>query len=135
MSNATFTLAESVVSSIGRAEVKRDKTAADIVATMPEGYDWTARGAVAEAIRTVGGWDADTCPARKKGPKGAQVTTVFGVGFQALEDAIRKIVKEDKVPTVALRATLSGEGGGSVTVDMDSELGKALLALILAGDE
>lgn len=119
MSNVTTTpvLTASVVTAIGRAEGRKQTTAADVILAMPAEYDWTARGAIAAAIRTAGGWTVESCPARKTGPKGDQKVTVFGVGFQSLEDSIRTLVKAPSAPEPGvIRISLSGEGGATVTL-------------------
>lgn len=101
-----------------------------IVATLPEGFDPKARGAVAEAVHAWACGDGDR-PAVKRGPKGAQETTDYGRGHDTLVTAVKRALAG---PTVAgvLRATLSGEGGGSVTIPADHALYAALVEMITA---
>lgn len=126
-------LTDSNVRAIGSAEGRKTKLAAQVVSSMPTEYDWSARGAIAEAIRTAGGWTKDTCPARKMGGKADARATVFGVGFQALEDAVRALVKKtsDTVPGI-IHMSLSGEGGGSVTLK-PGDAGYEAAVLLLSG--
>lgn len=61
--------------------------------------------------------------------------TRFGNAVQAAGNGLRAALGkgEDEPKDAALRVTLSGEGGGSATVDMDSDLGKAILAFLADG--
>lgn len=120
----------STVKSIGRGVRLTEEAAAAIVASVPAEYDWTARGAVPAAIA---GWAVpagEPVPAQKSGPKGAQTLTDYGRGVDALAKAVRELVKDDAPKPVKLRATLSGEGGGSVVIPKDSPLYAPLVALI-----
>lgn len=120
--------------SIGAATVKTERVAQQIVVSAPVGYDWAARGAVTAQIHAWAVGADGEVPAQKTGPKGAQKATNYGRGVDALAKAIRAILSgdDDEPKPAALRATLSGEGGGSITVDMTSDLGIALIALIQA---
>lgn len=122
------------ITRIGKADRDALTIANDVFAATADTYDWSARGAVPKAIDAyVGGFGP--VPAKSKGPKGAQTSTDYGRGVDAVRQHLSKIVKGDAPKTVALRATLSGEGGGSVVVDMDSDLGRALIALIRADQD
>lgn len=138
-SNVTTSAARvALVRSIGAAERKSADAAAEIVASVPDTYDWTARGAVPQAV--IGWAMADSgsadVPAQRKGPKGAQVTTDFGRGVDALVKAVRAVLAADsdgEPKPAVLRVSLSGEGGGSTVVPADHPLYASLIAL-LAGD-
>lgn len=106
-----------------------------VVAATPEEYDWTARGAVPAAIMAACGVTAENAPKQKTGPKGNQTLTDWGRGLDAVAKQVRALIKGDADPKpVVLRATLSGEGGGSTTIPADHPLYNAIVALI-AGDK
>lgn len=132
MSNVTPVLTRANVTAIGTAEGRKQDRATEVVLAMPVTYDWTARGAIAEAIRQAGGWTKDTCPARKSGGKDDAKVTVFGVGFQALEDAVRSLVKTPSEPEAGvIRLSLSGEGGVTLTL-REGDAGYAEAAALIA---
>lgn len=60
--------------------------------------------------------------------------TKFGNAVQAAGNGLRAALEdEDDAPKpVKLRATLSGKGGGSVTIEPDHELYAAIVALIVS---
>lgn len=121
------------VRTIGKGERLTADVAAEIVAAMPETYDWTKRGAVPAAIHAYSTDNgAVETPKQMSGPEGQQVPTDYGRGVDRLRKAVAALLKEsdDTPKEPVLRATLSGEGGGTVTVEMDSDLGRALIALI-----
>lgn len=135
MSNYTTHAARiAAARAIGAAERKTDEIVPLIVADLPDGFDASKRGAVAEAVAVwiTGEADAAARPRQRTGGKGEQTTTDYGRGVDTLTRAVKRALKDtDTAPVEAvLRATLSGEGGGTVTVDMSTPLGQALLALI-----
>src|SRR5689334_21668361 len=84
----------------------------EILASVPETYDWTAKGAVPTAVHAWACGDSKR-PAQKTGPKGAQVTSDYGRGVDTLVTAVKRALKSSDGPKpITLRATLSGEGGG-----------------------
>lgn len=103
-----------------------------ILASLPKNFDPEKRGAIAEAVHA---WacGSEARPAVKTGPKGDQKTTDYGRGHDTLVKAVKRALTADVEKEVTLRVTLSGEGGGSVTVATDSPLYPVLLALF--GDE
>lgn len=120
-----------VVVNIGRGDNQKHETATTVVMHPANlSRDWTVRGAVAAGILAALGMDSHPLP-QKVGPKGQQVETEYGVGFRVLSDAVRALVKETPADKpVTLRAVLSGEGGGSVTIPADHPLYAALVELI-----
>lgn len=130
-STTVLTLAH--VTRVGTDENFKGGRAAAVVASVPEGYDWTARGAVSASILAALGIEKSEAPAQKRGPKGAQTETTFGVGFRVLSDAIRSLVKESKVaePGV-IRLSLSGTGGATVTLRVGDAGYDVALAMIEA---
>jgi len=65
---------------------------------------------------------------------GKKVRTTYGNAVQAAAFNLRNVLadEDDSPKEVALRVSLSGEGGGSAKVDMESELGKQILAFLAA---
>lgn len=120
------------VRTIGKGERLTAVVAAAIVAAMPEGYDWTARGAVPQAILSWACPDGNA-PAQKTGPKGDQTPTDFGRGVDRLRKAVADLVKTAKPKPVKMQVTLSGDDApvtGSVTIPTDSPLYATLVAMI-----
>jgi hypothetical protein len=68
----------------------------------------------------------------KTGAKGNQRATDYGRGVDALVKAVKRLLTDDEDKPVTLRATLSGEGGGSVTIPADHALYTALVEMITA---
>lgn len=103
------------VQRLGTDENFRGGRAAAVIASMPEGYDWTARGAVPAAVFSALGIEKSAAPAQKTGKEKKETT--FGVGFRVLCDAIRYQVKGNKVTEAGvIRVSLSGEGGQTLTL-------------------
>lgn len=123
----------SVVKAIGSALRRTEEAVPAILATAPEGFDPSARGAVAELVHTWACGDAER-PAVKVGPKGNQRATDYGRGVDALVKAVKAAMASDDPKPVTLRATLSGEGGGSATIPADHPLYAAIVALITADE-
>jgi hypothetical protein len=124
-----------IVKSIGAAEVKTEKAAAEIVASVPAEYDWKARGAVPQAIIA---WCGGSDEPQKRGPKGDQVTTNFGKGVDRLRQAVSKLVKEDRPKPIRLAVTMSGEGApttGTVTIDPTDPLYAVLVGRLMDSAE
>lgn len=117
----------STVRAIGKGIRVTDTAVAEIVATLPENFDPKARGAVAAAVHAWACGD-EAIPAQRTGGKGGPRTD-YGIGADALVSGVKRALStgSDKV---VLRATLSGEGGGSVTIAADHELYAAIVALI-----
>lgn len=128
----------STVRSIGAAERKTGEVAGEIVASVPDTWDWTARGAVPQAILAwVTEGDVDSAPAQKKGPKGAQTVTDFGRGVDKLRKAVAELVREDKPKPVRLAVTMSGDDApvtGTMAVDPEAhpELYASLVEFLAA---
>jgi hypothetical protein len=62
------------------------------------------------------------------------VRTRFGNAVQAAGNGLRSALPEDDAAKkIALRVTLSGEGGGSATVPTDHPLYESILAIIAEG--
>lgn len=119
------------IRAIGKGERLSVEAATAIVASVPDTYDWTARGAVPSAIIA---WSGGADVKQKTGPVGQQTMTDFGLGVDKLRHAVRKVLngdKDDDAPKpVVLRASLSGEGGGSTTIDPEHPLYNQIVALI-----
>ena len=129
MAQNTVNTRAAQVTLIGKGTRLTSEVAADIVANTPAEYDWTARGAVPKAIDAyVAG--TGTVPVKQRGGKGEQTLTDYGRGCDTLRKAVAALVKDNGPKTPTLRVTLSGEGGGSSVVPMDSDLGKAILAFL-----
>lgn len=124
----------STVTRIG-AGVRLTATATEaIVASLPEGFDHKARGAVAEAVHAWACGDAERPPV-KVGKAGEQRATDYGRGVDTLVKSVKRALSANDAPgDPVMRVTLSGEGGGSATVPADHPLYAALVALI-TGDE
>lgn len=137
MSNTATNPNVVVVRTIGKGERLTVQTAALIVAAMPEDYDWTARGAVPQAILAWACPDGDA-PAQKTGPKGDQTPTDFGRGVDRLRKAVADLVKAEKPKPVKMQVTLSGDDApitGTVTIPTDSPLFATLVAMIAEQSE
>jgi hypothetical protein len=117
----------STVRAIGKGIRVTDTAVAEIVATLPADFDVKARGAVAAAVHAWACGD-DVIPAQRTGGKGGPRTD-YGIGADALVSAVKRALST-KSDAVVLRATLSGEGGGSVTIPTDHPLYAALVKLI-----
>src|SRR6187402_1332035 len=101
MSNLT------VVTRIG-AGVRLTETAApQVIESVPAEYDWSARGAVTQAIHAWAVPAGSEVPPVKVGAKGNQRATDYGRGVDALAKAVKRLLGGDEKP-VTLRATLSG---------------------------
>lgn len=128
---STFIATKNHIETMGRGATLTAAKADEIVAVTPEDFDHTKRGAVADLLR-----QHVEEGQRMTGPKGDQRKTNYGVGFAALESAVKsRLVKRaagDKPTRLAI--TLSGETSGSATVDPDTNLGRLMLAA-LAGEE
>jgi hypothetical protein len=124
----------STVKRIGTGVRLTEEAVPEILASLPEGFDPSARGAVAEAVHSWACGDEER-PAVKVGPKGSQRATDYGRGVDTLVAAVKRALSGDTDKPVVLRATLSGEGGGSVTIPNDHALYAALVDLIRAGQE
>lgn len=113
MSTVTATSTPTNVAAV-RAIGKGARTIAEsaplVVAYAPEGFDWTARGAVpsvihAWAVGAVVGTEFEV-PAQKTGSKGEQTATDYGRGVDALAKAVKALVK----PVPADTDADAGEG-------------------------
>lgn len=145
MSNLTTSAARiAAVRSIGAAEAKCATVAEQIVASVPESFDWTGRGVIAEQVHlwATGTDDKNERPAQRKqvttkDPETGEEVTVnevtnYGRGVNSLVAAVKRLitVKDDAPKSRVLRVSLSGEGGGSTVVAEDHPLYAALVALI-----
>lgn len=125
----------STVKRIGAGERLSAAAAAEIVASLPDGFDRKVRGAVTDAVHSWACGDAERPPV-KLGKVGEQRATDYGRGIDNLTKKVNALLSaadETPKPTV-MRVTLSGEVSGSAVVPADSPLYAALLALI-AGEE
>lgn len=135
MSNKNFEV--EIIRVIGKGERLTDETAAAIVASVADGYDWKARGAVPAAILAWACPNGDA-PRQKTGPVGDQTPTDFGRGVDRLRKAVAALVKEDKPKPVKMQVTLSGDDApitGTVTIPQDSDLFATLVAMIAEQSE
>lgn len=144
--NATTTATRiAAVRSIGAAEMKCASIAAEIVASVPDAFDWTGHGVIASQVHlwATGTDDKSERPAQRKQVKrvdpetGAEVTvnetTNYGRGVNSIVAAIKRALPkaEDDTPAErVLRVSLSGEGGGTVVVSEDHALYASLVAMI-----
>ena len=120
----------------GKGARYAEGVATAVIAATSTEYDWTARGAIPAAILAACGVTKETAPAQKVGPKGEQRSTDWGRGIDAVAKQVKAQLSSDAAPKPAtLRATLSGEGGCTVVIDMTSELGLAILAHMEASRE
>lgn len=133
---ATTSARTSAVKSVGAAERKSAEVVAAIVASLPETFDYKARGAVAEVVHVWAAGSVEDAPAVRKGKAGEQVVTDYGRGHETIVKAVKRaLTKEDESPkSRTLRVVLSGEGGGSTTVAEDHPLYAALVAMITGAD-
>lgn len=134
---STSTARTDAVRTIGKGVRATDECVAEIVASLPDGFDVKARGAVAGAVHLwAAGGDADAKrPAVTTGGKGAQSPTDYGTGVDTLTRAVKRALSATGEKPVTLRAVLSGEGGGSTTIPTDHPLYAAIVALIGAGTD
>jgi hypothetical protein len=122
----------STTRAIGAGIRKLDTTAAEIVATLPDTYDATVRGAVAQTVSIWINGDADA-PAQKTGPKGDQTLTDYGRGFAALVSAVKRLLATPPSKTEAITVTYVDADGKSHTrtIATDYELFDGLRRLAL----
>lgn len=134
---ATTTARTHAVKFVGAGERKSSEIVADIVAGLPETFDHTVRGAVAEVVHVWAAGSVEDAPAVRKGKAGEQVVTDYGRGHETIVKAVKRaLVKADDAPKArTLRVVLSGEGGGSTTIPEDHPLYAALVAMITGADE
>lgn len=122
----------STVTRIGAGVRLTESAAADVAATAPEGFDVKARGAVTDLVHAWACGDSERPPV-KVGKAGAQRATDYGRGVDALTKAVKRLLTPES-DAITLRASLSGEGGGSATIPADHPLYAAIVALIV-GEE
>jgi len=125
----------SLVTRIGAGVRLTASATESIVATLPEGFDYKARGAVADMVHAWACGDKER-PAVKTGPAGNQKATDYGRGVDALVKSVKRALSSaDESPKEpALRVTLSGDVSGSATVAADHPLYAALVALATGED-
>src|SRR3954471_12261039 len=127
----------STVTRIGAGERLNVSATADIVATLPEGFDADKRGAVVAAVLAWAVPAGEETPVQRRGPAGSQVATDFGRGVDALTKSVKRALSADKPKPVRLTVTRSGETEvtGSVVIPADHPLHDALVALIASASE
>lgn len=132
---ATTAARTSAVKSVGAAERKSAEIVADIVAGLPETFDYKARGAVAEIVHVWAAGSVEAAPAVRRGKAGEQVTTDYGRGHETIVKAVKRALsKSDDTPKPrTLTVSLSGDGGGSTKVAEDHPF-YAALSLMATGD-
>ena len=154
--SVNFTSRVAAVRSIGAAEMKRDRIAAEIVESVAVDYDWSARGAIPLQVHL---WATGTdvkadWPAQKEtvkvraadgmveiGEDGKPVTknesTNYGRGVDNIVAGIRKLVAAPKPKPFRLAVTASGDdapvtGTVEISPDESPELFAALMDMIAA---
>lgn len=134
MSNVSNHL--STVTRIGAGIRLTDTAVPQIIASLPEGFDPKARGAVTDAVHAWACGDKER-PAVKTGPKGSQKSTDYGRGVDTLTTAVKRALAVDVPKPVRLAVTHSGEGvdSGSVVIPTDHALYPILVAMIAAQSE
>jgi hypothetical protein len=90
MPNTTARIA--LVRAVGAGIRKTDIAVTEIVESLPDGFDHTARGAVAGVVHQWANGDA-TPPPVKTGPKGNQTTTDYGRGHDTITAAVKRALK------------------------------------------
>lgn len=134
MSNITATPAARIalVRSVGAGIRKTDIARDEIVASLPEGFDYKARGAVASVVHAWACGDA-TPPAVKTGPKGEQTTTDYGRGHDSIVTAVKRALSTPPAKTESLTVTYVDADGKShavkITRDDDATLYANLVSL------
>jgi hypothetical protein len=132
----------STVTRIGAGVRLTESATSDIVATLPAGFDPAVSGAVTGAIHLwavgcscpSGRGKSCQCGARPDVKRGGK-STDYGRGVDALTKSVTRALTAGDDKPVTLRATLSGEGGGSCTIAPDHALYAAVVALIRDGQE
>ena len=133
MSTSTNTRAQSVTA-IGKGTRLTAEVAAEIVASVPAEYDWSARGAVPKAIDAFVA-ETGAVPVKQRGGKGEQTLTDYGRGCDTLRKAVAALVKGDAPKATRLAVTMSGDDApvtGTATTDPESDLGRALIEYLTA---
>lgn len=135
MSNNTNPVVSAFVR-IGAAEVSTGVHAQNVIDFVGDTYDWTAKSAVATAVAAYvaahGEPGQRTVTVTDENGERKQRATNYGRGFDRVRKAVAAILKgqDDTEKPVVLRVSLSGEGGGTVTIDSDHEFYETLVALI-----
>lgn len=122
---------------IGSGIATSDITVPEIVASVPEGFDHKARGAVADLVHTWLCGDLKR-PQVMTGPAGAQVKTLYGIGHASLVSKVKAELAKSEAKPVRLAVTMSGTDApttGTVTIPTDHPLYADLVALIAAASE
>lgn len=91
----TIELTTSNVAVIGKGYRYAEEMAVAVIDATNETYDWSARGAIPQAIRGALNVTAETEPRQKQGPKGDQRTTDYGRGFDTLCKAVKRALSAD----------------------------------------
>lgn len=119
--SVNFATRVSTVRSIGAAEVKATRVAAEIIESVPATFDWSARGAMAAQVHQ---WATGTdvkaeWPAQraKKIVDGEEVNEVtnYGRGVNTIVAAIRRALKSDDDAPKPYRVAVTGSGDGGPT--------------------
>lgn len=121
MSNTTAPAARiALVRSVGAGIRKTDIARNEIVASLPEGFDYKARGAVAALVHAWACGDA-TPPAIKTGPKGNQTTTDYGRGHDSIVTAVKRALSTPPAKVESITVTYIDADGKSHTAKVEKD--------------
>lgn len=121
---------------IGAAEVSTGVHAQSVIDLVGDTYDWTAKSAVATAVAAYvaahGEPGQRTVVVTDENGEKKQRATNYGRGFDRVRKAVTALLaaQDDTPKSVVLRVSLSGEGGGTVTIDPEHEFYASLVALV-----
>lgn len=121
----------SVVTRIGAGERLTESATESIVASLPEGFDPKARGAVTGAVHAWAGFPEGTeRPAVKRGAAGNQKSTDYGRGVDRLTKSVQRALATESTDEPVMRVNMKGLGSAVVPADHPAY---ALLFALLGG--